>query len=800
MKKLTRIVAVVIALVVVLCVALVILAKVLITPERVRQTILPLAEEQLERKLELGEISVSLFSGIELHGLKIYERDGTEVFISSDLVRLKYQLLPLLAMKVVVDEVRLDQPQIRVVRYGDGRFNYSDLLGAESTKSAQPSSSTSTRSDSSPISLLVSRVLLQGGRVVFFDHTLNDKTPYRFEVADLQLRADGVSLTGKVPLRVECLVNDSRLVLEGSVSLLPLGFDLKLNLQPLDLVPFTPYFKEALPGRLGGLKLSTETTLSGTVDDLRLTGSLLVADLDLTLDALADAPINGARVAVGYDVALKEQDALKISTLTLDYNGIKAETSGEVTKLSSKPSLQLAVVVPKLPLRDALDASPRGLIDLGELDPAGTVDLKVSLAGPVDQPGRLLRSAEITLDNVQASAAGYRPALSGQLSLSGDRLESTGLQLRLGDNTADLKLVASQLFAPVKVVNLDVSSERFQLDPLLKGGGASAAATDVDTARAAVAETEEPGPFDLPLVASGGLRIARAEWHGLSVDDFKARYQLKDNVFTLSALEGLLAGGSFDNSARVDLARKGLAYSGKIAIKGVQADPLITALVPKATGSLLGTLNLDLDISGRGTQWQTLRDRLSGKGSMLIADGRLISPGLVNGLAAVLQLPELNDIPFSNFDGNFTIDQGKLKLDSRIVGDDIRLLPKGDVGLNGSLNLALDTRLSPQLSSRLDRKGEITGYLVDKDGWTRVPLLLKGRFDKPSFGLDPKGLSEQATQALGNELGRRLNKLLGGSEKPADGTTQQPQEGTSAPAENPAKKLLQDSLKGLFGN
>ncbi len=128
MKKWTKILSVVVILLVALVVGLVVLANVLITPERVKETLLPLAEENLNRKIDLGNIEVSLFSGIEIHGLTVYEQDGNDVFVSTDLVRLKYQLLPLLAMKVVVDEVRLERPSIRVVRFNDGQFNFSDLL------------------------------------------------------------------------------------------------------------------------------------------------------------------------------------------------------------------------------------------------------------------------------------------------------------------------------------------------------------------------------------------------------------------------------------------------------------------------------------------------------------------------------------------------------------------------------------------------------------------------------------------------------------------------------------------------
>ena len=114
MNRFGKILAVVAVVVVILIVGLVVLARFVITPERVKQTVLPIAEDVLQRKVELGDISVSLFTGIELNDLKVYEKDGKDVFVGTKLVRLKYQLLPLLARKVVIDEVRVESPRIRV--------------------------------------------------------------------------------------------------------------------------------------------------------------------------------------------------------------------------------------------------------------------------------------------------------------------------------------------------------------------------------------------------------------------------------------------------------------------------------------------------------------------------------------------------------------------------------------------------------------------------------------------------------------------------------------------------------------
>ena len=251
MNKWLKILSGIGAVLILLVVALLVLATVLITPERVKETILPLAEENLQRKIELGDIEVSLLSGIEIHGLKLYEKNGKDLFVSTDMVRLKYQLLPLLAMKVVIDEVRLEKPNIRVVRLKDGQFNYSDLIdGADSEttpEKTQPqpqqgSESASSESDL-PLSLLVSNLLLQDGHLVFIDHVLNDKAPYRYEISGLQVAAKGVTLTGKIPLSVQCQLNESPLTLDGHINLQPFSVDFDIAMKASGCCRIQPLFQ-----------------------------------------------------------------------------------------------------------------------------------------------------------------------------------------------------------------------------------------------------------------------------------------------------------------------------------------------------------------------------------------------------------------------------------------------------------------------------------------------------------------------------------------------------------------------------
>ncbi|MDT8441431.1 MAG: AsmA family protein [Desulfuromonadales bacterium] len=810
MRKLWKVLIGLLALALLLVIALVVIVNVLITPERVKQAVLPVAEEALQRRVEIGLIEISLFSGIALHDLKVFEKEGEELFVGADLVRLQYQLLPLLAMQVVIDEVRLERPEIRVVRLADGRFNFSDLL--EPPAPRQPQSPSAPKSPSEPasvppeppsaesasLSLLVSQVRLEDGRLLFLDYAVNDRAPYRYEITRLRAAADGITLTGTVPVRVRCQLNGSELAIDGRVNLAKPGGTFNLLLNDLDVLAFQPYYAAELPGKLTGLKLTLEMDVDGGTDRMAAKGRLTGSNLGLLLDALPEAPIEKGEVRFDYDLQVDlEAGRLDLRRFNADYNGLVIEAAGRLSDLFAEPVADVTVTIPDLELRQAISGLPRGLIkDIAELDPAGSISGNAVLAGPLADPVRLLQSARIVLDNVQATTGGLRPSLSGQLDLTGDQLASKGLTLRMGDNSADIVLMARRLFTPPLQIRADISSQRFLLDPLLQASAGTAAAGSAAATgqlpESSGAAGDELGPFDLPVQANGSLRIAETVWKGLKVNDFLANYALKDNVLIIERLEGKVAGGSFASRANVDLGKKGLVYQADFSLQAIQADPLLAALQPAAVGTLFGALDLDLAVKGRGTDWKKANRNLTGAGGLNLADGRLVSPELVSGFAAFLQVPDLKEINFKTFKGAFEIVDGKLKIDSILLGSRFRLFPKGTIGLDGSLNLALDSRLSPETAAKIDRKGQVVRFLQDSDGWSQVPLLVSGSVTAPRFGLDPKGVSAQAGKAIGQELERQVDKLL---------RKQPPAENGDQPATEqvPKEKLIEDALRGLFG-
>lgn len=787
-----KIIAATIAAVIVGLIALVVLAKVLVTPERIKGALLPRVGEALSRQVEIEQVDISLFSGIGLKNLAVMEREGGESFLTAQQVTLRYRFWPLLLMRVEIDEIAVDKPQIHLVRFADGSFNFSDLLqlaGDKSEPEKQEAAPPATESDEGEgIKLLVSRLAIAEGTIRFTDHQAN-ATPLHYSLDNLALQLSQFSPTREFPIELSATLNGASLSMQGRANLAHSAADAKVLLSGLEVMPFFPYFREQLPGRLQRATVDLDLQLSLDKTQMTSDGQVRLQNLDLQLNALRQAPLKGAQLAVEHKLQFDRADQrLVIDHARMALNQIPLYLAGRI-ELGAKRELDLNLRLNEMNLAQAMAALPAGVVeDLVGLEPSGLVTARLHLAGSLDRPRELPRDGELRLDGVQALVGGLRPALTGLVTVKGDALLADNLQLLVGDNRLQLECEAQSIRKWPMVVVANVLSDRLVVDQLLPAKKAPSA-TGGPASSGAEVPPSQPGPLDLPLKLSGTASIKQALYRGLAIDGLQARYRLENNLLQLEEVTGQVAGGSFRNSASIDLGKKGFAYSAQLATQGIQADPLVSILVPKAAGTVFGLLNLDLDLAGQGTDLAVLRKNLTGRGQLLIQEGRLTGSNLVKGLADFLQLPELSVMGFDQADGRFAINNGRLDLTSTLVSQDLRLSPRGDVGLDGTLDVGLDLRLSPDLTEKLGSSGRFSRLLVDADGWGQVPLKVKGSVSRPSFTLDSAVLKDALKQKAQQKLQETLQKKLLGDEEPT---------GQDDPHEK-EKKLLEGVIKGLFG-
>jgi len=137
-------------------------------PNDYRGTIQTKLEQQLGRKVTLGNMELGLFPlRFRVFNLAIAEdpKFGTRAFIQTQELSVSVKLLPLLSKSVEVDSLSLDRPSVELIKDAQGVWNFASL--GQKTPAAAPSSS------QQPFSL--GELAINDGQVAITD--LQDKRP-----------------------------------------------------------------------------------------------------------------------------------------------------------------------------------------------------------------------------------------------------------------------------------------------------------------------------------------------------------------------------------------------------------------------------------------------------------------------------------------------------------------------------------------------------------------------------------------------------------------------------------------------
>jgi uncharacterized protein involved in outer membrane biogenesis len=162
MKKLVKPLTIIAGIVALLLIGVASFVHLYLTDERIKTLIIPPAEKTLGRKVTIGDISVSIFSGITIHDLAIKEQDKKKDFVTIGKFILRYDLLPLLQKQIAISQVLIADPHIQIFRNKKGKFNYETLaVLVEDKPATQKSKKKTTPADKEgglPLALTVQEV------------------------------------------------------------------------------------------------------------------------------------------------------------------------------------------------------------------------------------------------------------------------------------------------------------------------------------------------------------------------------------------------------------------------------------------------------------------------------------------------------------------------------------------------------------------------------------------------------------------------------------------------------------------
>lgn len=378
------------------------LVKVLVTPDMVRKHFLPRVEQAIHRRIEMADVKIGLFYGIALRGLKVYEPDGTAPFVSLGEARLRYQFLPLLSRRVVVDEILLVSPDVRVIRNTDGSFNFSDLMHREKTKTPKAVG----EGEKTPFAFAVSRVNVSDGRVMYLDRKGISGVPFEYALREVGVDIKNLAPDQPFPLDVTAKAPGADLAFSGTVSGLAgePAIDGQLALTADDLAKTVTGLPPGIAAKVSRLSpqgtLSAKLRLAGPMKEARalLKGGevrlekvrLLTGGLSPELAGSIDI-VDGTLVSRDLVAVLgKDRLQVRIKTAPLNRKPFAAELSVD------GDSLDIDALMPPKKAAQASAQSAAG----GAAEP-GPLKLPISLSGVVNLKKAVVKGlalSGVTLD------------------------------------------------------------------------------------------------------------------------------------------------------------------------------------------------------------------------------------------------------------------------------------------------------------------------------------------------------------------------------------------------------------------
>ena len=100
-------------------------------------------QQKLRRQVKMTSLSVGPWRGLRVDGLQISEAPdfAAGTFLKAERITVRPKFLPLLAGRIVVGQVALVEPELRVLRTKDGRYNVTGILDASAAAPAVAPSS-----------------------------------------------------------------------------------------------------------------------------------------------------------------------------------------------------------------------------------------------------------------------------------------------------------------------------------------------------------------------------------------------------------------------------------------------------------------------------------------------------------------------------------------------------------------------------------------------------------------------------------------------------------------------------------
>jgi AsmA protein len=412
----------------------------LIPVNKFRPTIEQKASEALGRKVQVGNLSLSILGGsVAMDDLSISDdpKFNSGPFLTAKEVKVGVELIPLIFSKQLnVTEITIVSPQVMMLKDPGGKWNFSSI-GSNSapatTKSAPSGGSTSAESVS------VKKLELKDGQITLGNTNSQKRNVY----TKVNLTASDVSMNSNFPVVFSMeLPGGGDMKIDGKVGPVDqkdAAFtpqDVKLTIDTLNLT--STGFLDPTLGLAGFVDVNANLVSQGghmaTKGEMKLSKAVLIAGgKPAGVPAVIDFDTN-------YDMAAGS-GVLNASTLKI--GNAKTRLSGVYKSVGDEFSIDMKVEGEGLPATDLEAFLPALGINLpeGSRLSAGTLNTNLHVTGPTN---KLVTDGNIGMFNGKLSGFDLGQKMSGVASMAGIK---TGKDLDIEKFTSNVHMAPTGMRA-----------------------------------------------------------------------------------------------------------------------------------------------------------------------------------------------------------------------------------------------------------------------------------------------------------------------------------------------------------------
>jgi AsmA protein len=650
-------------------------------------------EKTLQRDCSLGTLRITIFPtmGAKIQDLVISNPSGFSEtpLLSLETLKVRVKIIPLLFGKKVIAGT-LRHPQVFIEKDPRGRSNipYMEKASTSDRKGTLKSGKVKTDESKALQGISLTKASIRDGKFIYLDRSTTPQRRTEIERIDLDLK--DLSLEKKIQYKLSLHWSPGAVSLEGWAG--PLGKTIDIKSIPLEGQLRADFPK--LDGLMQQLTGEGESIMQGA----------LKAALDFKGDTGSALTAQGEIMLKGFSVGEKEKRTIEDLDIQL------------------QPEFDLSAGVERLQITATLLLDKTPILINGQFR-----DLQRK---PV---GKLALSSQegIDLDELGPKF----PALNQAVNVKG-KLDLTGDLIVPGQGTP--------------LLSLDANSPRMDIAlTKKKKGKEQQPPTQAPTRkkRTGAKQTQKRSALD----ARGSFRVKEGTFEGTTFKDLICMGEMKGGEVKISRFSFGAFDGTLEGAGNINMAQEPSVYRIKTRVTDVDANILLSTLT-SWKGMMKGTFNGDITLGGEGLSLESIKQNLTGNGTVQVKEGELTWVNLVGRIVQALGGKGWGKekTTFEDLSGKFTVQKGMISLPNLLIShEDMDLKLWGDIGLDMKLKMDGEAHLPQSVTGDLSGKG--WRFFADDQGRLTIPFSLKGNVQDPKVGISTR-LIEQGVKGVLEEL------------------------------------------------